>query len=300
MNYLYYPGCTLVERARNFDRCGRAAARALDVDLVEMPHWTCCGTTFPLTNRKIVGLVAPVRILVNARREGYDELLTLCSFCYNVLKRANHAVRNRVDERTRINAYLEDEFIRAGHSYDEYEGDVEVVHLLEVLRDKVGFEAVTARAKRSLASLKVAPYYGCLLLRPQREIGLDDADEPTVLEGLLGALGCDVIDFPHRVECCGSYLGLTSPDIALQNSFEIVHTASRLRADVLAVVCPLCAYNLDLRQEEMQRRFSGFRPVPVLYFTELLALALAADEETYSWDLHAVDPLPVLQTSGAV
>jgi heterodisulfide reductase subunit B len=300
MDYLYYPGCTLVERARNFDRCGRAAARALDVDLVEMPHWTCCGTTFPLTNRKIVGLVAPVRILVNARREGYDELLTLCSFCYNVLKRANHAVRNRLDERTRINAYLEDEFTRAGHSYDEYEGDVEVVHLLEVLRDKVGFEAVTARAKRSLASLKVAPYYGCLLLRPQQEIGLDDADEPTVLEGLLGALGCDVIDFPHRVECCGSYLGLSSPDIALQNSFEIVHTASRLGADVLAVVCPLCAYNLDLRQEEMQRRFSGFRPVPVLYFTELLALALEADEEAYSWDRHAVDPLPVLQTAGAV
>jgi len=300
MEYLYYPGCTLLDTARSFDRCGRAAARALDVELIEIPHWTCCGTTFPLTNRKIVGLVAPVRTLVNAKKEGYEELLTLCSFCYNVLKRANYAVRNRGDERMRVNAYLEDEYVRAGQAYDEYEGDVEVVHLLEVLRDAIGFESVTAHVKRPLADLKVAPYYGCLLLRPQPEIGLDDADEPTVLEDLLGALGCDVIDFPHRVECCGSYLGISSPDIALQNSYEIVHTASRLGADVLAVVCPLCAYNLDLRQEEMHRRFSGFRQVPVMYFTELLALAFQVDEAAYSWERHAVDPLPVLQTVGEV
>jgi heterodisulfide reductase subunit B len=298
MEYLYYPGCTLIDTARNFDRCGRAAARALDVELVEMPDWTCCGTTFPLTNRKIVGLVAPVRTLVNTKRAGYEELLTLCSFCYNVLKRANYAVRNRGDERMRINAYLEDEFAREGQEYSEYEGQVEVVHLLEVLRDKVGFESVTAQVTRPLEDLKVAPYYGCLLLRPQSEIGLDDADEPTVLEDLLGALGCDAIDFPHRVECCGSYLGLSSPDIALQNSYEVVHTASRLGADVLAVVCPLCAYNLDLRQEEMHQRFSGFRQVPVMYFTELLALALEVDEEAYAWDRHAVDPLPVLQAVG--
>lgn len=298
MKYLYYPGCTLIDKARNFDRCGRAAARALDVELAEMPNWTCCGTTFPLTNRKIVGLVAPVRILVNAKREGYDELLTLCSFCYNVLKRANFAVQNRVDERTRVNAYLEDEFVRAGHDYEDYEGQVEVVHLLELLRDTVGFESVSARVTRSLAGLKVAPYYGCLLLRPQQELGLDDADEPTILEDLLGALECEVIDFPHRVECCGSYLGLSSPDIALQNSYEIVHTASRLGADVLAVVCPLCAYNLDLRQREMHQRFSGFREVPVMYFTELLALAFEVDETAYSWDRHAVDPMPVLQTVG--
>jgi heterodisulfide reductase subunit B len=300
MEYLYYPGCTLIDTARPYDRCGRAAARALGVELVEMPNWTCCGTAFPLTNRKIVGLVAPVRILVNAKRAGHEELLTLCSFCFNVLKRANHAMRNRADERTRINAYLEDEFVRAGQAYEDYEGDVEVVHLLEVLRDTVGFDSVAAHASRSLQGLRVAPYYGCLLLRPQREIGLDDADEPTVLENLFCALGCDVVDFPHRVECCGSYLGLSAPDIALQNSYEIVHTASRLGADVLGVVCPLCAYNLDLRQEEMHQRFSGFRQVPVLYFTELLALALEADEQAYSWERHAVDPLPVLQTVGAV
>jgi heterodisulfide reductase subunit B len=290
MEYLYYPGCTLAEKARSYDLSGRAAAAALGIELLEMSDWTCCGTTFPLTHRGIVGLVAPVRTLVNSRRSGYEELLTLCSFCYNVFKRTNHAIRNDELERRRVNAYLDDEYRRAGEEYADYEGDVEVVHLLEVLRDRVGFAALREAVKRPLAGLRVAPYYGCLLLRPGAEIGLDDPDEPTILEDMLAAAGCEVIDFPHRVECCGSYLGLSSPDVALQTSYEIVHTASRFGADVLAVVCPLCAYNLDRRQSAMADRFSGFPPVPVLYFTQILGLALEIGGESLSWEGHAVDP----------
>ncbi len=296
MKYLYYPGCTLYEKARNFDASNRASARALDVELEEPPNWTCCGTCFPLNDRKIVGLVAPTRILVNARRANHDALLTICTFCYNVLKRANYAIKNNEEQRKRINAYLEDEFKRAGEEYEEYGGQVEVVHLLEVLRDKIGFDQLQQKTKRPLGDLKVAPYYGCLLLRPAKEMKFDDVEHPTILEDTLRAIGCDVIDdFPHKLECCGSYLGLSAPDVALESSYGVIRMAKELGADVLAVVCPLCAYNLDQRQGEMSQKHAGFSPMPVLYFTQLLGLALEQGEENCCLGQHSVDPMPLLR-----
>ncbi len=294
MEYLYYPGCTLHEKAVNYDASGRAVAGALAIELTEMAGWTCCGTTFPLTNRKIVGLLAPVRTLLRARQAGHDELLTLCTFCYNVLKRAHHAFVNSDQQRGRIEAYLKDEFQRQDEPLPDYGDGVRVVHLLEVLRDRLGFATLKESTPRPLAGLRVAPYYGCLMLRPAAEIGLDDDEEPSILEDMLTAIGCEVIDFPHRVECCGSYLGLSASGIALESSYEIVNMANRLGADVMAIVCPLCAYNLDRRQEDMGERFLGFERLPVLYFTQLLALALDLGEQAACLDQHAVDPRPRL------
>jgi heterodisulfide reductase subunit B len=296
VEYLYYPGCTLAEKARSYDVSGRAAAHALDVELKEMPAWTCCGTTVPLTNRKIVGMLAPIRTLFKARQAGHDELLTLCTFCYNVLKRASFAYMNNDLDRRRILTYLKDEAEREGEELPDLgEDGVKVVHLLEVLRDQIGFDTLAARTRRPLAGLRVAPYYGCLLLRPKAEMQLDDDEEPTILEAMLTAIGCEVIDFPHKVECCGSYLGLSAPATALESSYEIIHMASRLNADVIALVCPLCSYNLDRRQEEMSDRFMGFSHIPVLYFTQLLALAMDLGEQPCLFDEHAINPLPILQ-----
>jgi heterodisulfide reductase subunit B len=299
-DYLYYPGCTLVDHARAYDTAGRAAAEALDVHLTEMTNWTCCGTTLPLTTRRIAGLVAPVRTLVQAGRAGRDELLTLCSFCYNVFKRANHAVREDALQRRQINAYLADEFEREGEEWQEYDGGVEVLHLLEVLRDRIGFDTLADRTVTPLSGLRVAPYYGCMLLRPHDEIGLDDPGQPRVLEDVLQAIGCEVIDFPHRVECCGSYLGLSARDVALETSHGIVESARELGADVLALACPLCAYNLERRQEEMPGAFLGFQNLPALYFTELLALALTESCAAHPWSQHTVDPMPLLRSKNLV
>jgi heterodisulfide reductase subunit B len=300
MELLYYPGCTLKEYARGFDATGRQAAEALGVHLHEMDDWTCCGTTLPLTSRLIAGLVAPARILVETERAGHDQLSTLCSFCYNVLKRTNRAIRDDAEQRTRLNAYLADEYDRKGESWQDYEGQVEVLHLLEVIRDRIGFDAVRDHVKRPLRKLRVAPYYGCLLLRPHDEVGFDDPERPTVLENLLQALGCEVVDFPHKVECCGSYLGLSAPDVALETSHNIVSSARAAGADVVALACPLCAYNLDSRQAAMHERFAAFPDLPVVYFTELMALALSARPETVAWDQHTIDPQPLLQSKQLV
>jgi hypothetical protein len=135
---------------------------------------------------------------------------------------------------------------------EEYEGNVRTVHLLEVLRDDIGFDALAQRVTKRLDGLKVAPYYGCLLLRPAEEMGFDDPDRPTILERFLASLGCEVVDFPHKTECCGSFVTVSSPETATECSARILETAAKLGAEMLVVSCPLCQYNLDRAQREVR------------------------------------------------
>ena len=295
MKIPYYPGCTMVERAKNYNTSGLAAAKALGIELEELPKWTCCGATFPLTFDRIGGLTSPARVLVRARMEGGEELVTLCPFCYNTLKRVNYAIMNNPEAQRRINTYLKDDFEIEGSPYENYAGEeVKVLHLLEVIRDKIGFSSLIDYLKRELKGLKVACYYGCMLLRPEKELNFDDTDNPTMMDELFATLGCDIIDFPHKVECCGSYISLNNPEAALQSSYDIISSAQRFGADVIAVTCSLCAFNLDERQGAMMEKFGPFTPMPILYFTQLLALALGVPEGQCGFQLHAVDPRPLL------
>ena len=221
-------------------------------------------------------------------------MIALCAFCYNVLRRANAVMRDDPELRLRINMYLRDEYERAEEEYEEYEGEVRVLHLLELIREKVAFDAVQRRVIHPLEGLRVAPYYGCMLLRP-KGIGIDDPEAPTILEAFLAALGCDVLDFPYAAECCGGYMTIGEPNVALHNSYEILAAARRRGADVLALSCPLCAFNLHDRQREMREVFPEFEELPVLYFTQLLVLALGLDEAVCGFDRHAVDPRPALK-----
>ena len=253
-------------RATAFDGAGRAAAAHLGVPLVELPAWNCCGATFPLAADNLLPLVGPTRILARAAHQG-DHLVTLCAACYNVLKRTEQRLVADPEQRERINAF----------SDEPYDGGLRVVHLLEMLRDDVGFEAIRAAVKRPLTGHRLAAYYGCLLLRPGGGVGIDDAENPVVLDNLLQALGADAVDYSHRTECCGSYLAASDPALALDLSYAIIESARRRRATALVTSCPLCQFNLEERQAEMARRYPGFQPMSVVYFTELLAQALACD-----------------------
>lgn len=266
MKLAYFPGCTLADKAQALDRSARWAAEALGIQLQELPQWQCCGGLVPQVTDTLMGLVAPVRILADTQALG-SRLLTLCTFCYNSLKRANYRVRQDEEGRRKLTDFLE----------QPYDGGVEVVHLLEVLRDDVGFEALRERVKRPLNSWRVAPYYGCLLLRPHAEIGLDDPEEPTILERLLESLGCQVVDFPRKTECCGSFLILSHPELAAQCSATLLRSAARCGVNALVTTCPLCQYNLESQQTQMLSRDGGFKPVSILYFSQLLALALGAE-----------------------
>lgn len=296
----YYPGCTVKEKTTNLDRSTYVAMEKLGYELVEPENWTCCGAEFPLTEEKIVGLAAPARILRQVEMEGGDKIFTVCSFCFNVLKRTNEAILTDPLKHKRINAYLQDD-IKIDHitkskttEFPEYNGDVRVFHLLEFIRDEVGYEKVRSLLKRNLNQLKVLPYYGCRLLRPKGEIGIDEPDDPHIFEEFLENLGCKVIDFPFKQECCGSYISVSLPDAASEASYHVLRSAKISGADALALSCPLCYYNLDRRQDRIQEKFLDFTGFPVLFFTQILAWALGVEENVLGLDQHYYDPRPVL------
>ena len=293
MGIPYFPGCTLSTKAKNYDRSGRAVAEALGLPLEELSEWQCCGATFPLMLDDSMALIAPTRILYQAQEAG-ERVTTLCSICFNVLRRSQALLRRDEEMLDRINWFTE----------EDYEGGVQVAHFLEILRDDVGWEEapdtgssqspLAEHAKRPLTGLKVAPYYGCLLLRPYEEIGLDDPEDPHILHDLVRALGAEPVDFPYNIECCGSYLIVKEPTVPASLADDIIASAREHGADVIITACPLCQFNLDYpqRQTEVSRRG---RRVPILYFTQLMAVALGLPEETWGFEDHYVDPRPVLE-----
>ncbi|MCL6561045.1 MAG: CoB--CoM heterodisulfide reductase iron-sulfur subunit B family protein [Firmicutes bacterium] len=291
MNYTYFPGCTLHSQARNFDESARTGAAALGVSLEEPSSWQCCGAVFPLVTDIIMPLASPFRTLTRAGQKGNDGLVTLCSACYNVFKRTNHLVKNDAEKRHKLESFVDE---------GAYCGDLPVLHLLEVLRDKIGFKNLQEKVSKTLEGLRVAPYYGCLLLRPKDEVAFDDLEDPQIIENFLASLGAEPVKFPYRTECCGAYVSVASPDKALKATKAILYSANKHQADCIVVSCPLCQYNLDEKQQEILDGDNSFRPLPVLYFTQLLAIALGLDEKVCHFDRHRVDPQPLLRQKNLI
>ncbi len=287
MKIPYYPGCTLSTKAKGFDRAARDSMAALGIELAELKTWNCCGATFPLSRDNLLDLAGPVRNLVSAAAEG-DKLAVACSTCFNVLKRSNLVMQNEQDKREKINFFIE----------AEYTGSVEVLHLLEILRDEVGWDNLAKAVKRDLAALSVAPYYGCMFLRPPKEMGFDDHENPQILENFIRTLGAQVADYPHRAECCGNYIAAFDLDTTQEMSYLILASARKAGAELIVTSCPLCQFNLDRWQQDLAMKHGGFQPIPVLYDTQLLGIALGLDATTFDLDKHYIDPRPLLTEKG--
>ena len=282
----YYPGCTLNTVAKAFDTSARASAAQLGVELVELNPWNCCGASFPLTPDNLMGLAGPTNVLLSAQRAG-GTVSTLCSFCYNTLKRTNRAFRDDPEKLEVLNDFLE----------DRYEGRVEVLHLLEVLRDRLGFDALKARVSRPLKGLKVAAYYGCMLLRPPG-VGVDHPEQPRVFEDFLKALGAKPVEFPQRGECCGAHLAMNREDIVQRLSGSVLQSAREAGADLVVTSCPLCFHNLERSQEVLLESQGGWVGVPVLYFTQILGLALGQDPQGLGIGENRFPAEPLLREKG--
>lgn len=281
----YYPGCSLKDTAKGFEDSAVKVSEELDVNLNELSRWNCCGTVYSLTDDNLMKQLGPIRNLIRARDEGSDELYTLCSMCDNTLKRANSLVRREEDKRDKINNFMDQE--------NDYDGSVEVHHYLEFLRDDLGWDEVRDRVVNPLENINVAPYYGCMLTRP-KEIGLDDPHEPTVFDELVESLGGTPVDFPYETECCGSYNTVDNEEMVLNKTQTITAGANKSGADVIITACPLCHFNLDSRQSNLLEVAPNHKPVPVIYFTQLMAVAFG-HPEVNNFDEHAIDPREVLE-----
>jgi heterodisulfide reductase subunit B len=290
MKISYYPGCTLKNNAKNFEDSALCSLKNLEVEVEELERWNCCGTVFSLATDDLIHHVAPIRNLIRVKEANTNKVMTLCAMCFNTLKRANERVRSDPESLDKINEFMYREEV-------EYQGDVKVLHLLEILRDEIKFENITKKVVKPLKNLKIANYYGCLLVRP-KEIGLDDVENPTVLENLMTALGADAIDFPYKTECCASYQTVDKPEIVADRTYQILTSAQSQGAELVSLSCPLCAFNLDHRQKETVQKYPEFKNMPILYFTQLMALALGCPEKDLRLDLHYIDPKPILREKG--
>ena len=261
MKYSYYPGCTLRTKAKKLDDYARASAKALGFELEELEDWQCCGGVYPLSSDEIGSKLSSVRALAEAKEKN-QELVTLCSACYHVVKRVNDDMRNVEDIRTRANNYMK---------LDEpYLGETNVLHFLEVLRDRIGFDELKKKVTNPLTGKKIGAYYGCLLLRPGEILGFDNPENPTIIEDFIRAIGAEPVMYPYRNECCGGYISLKAKDLAKNMCDKIMDSSSGFGAEMLITACPLCQYNLTKNSNAA---------IPVYYFTELLAEALGVKEE---------------------
>jgi heterodisulfide reductase subunit B len=278
----YYPGCTLYTKAKPLNTSLHASFRAIGAELNELAHWYCCGTTFTLARDNRMSLIAPLRIL--AKAQGEDSMVLVpCSICYNTLKRANYTLKQDPEVLDIINEHLE----------ESYDGNEKVVHPLEFFRDNK--ELIKSKLKKNLNGIKLACYYGCLLLRPQKELQFDDPESPTIFEAFVNLIGATPVDFPLKVECCGSYLVVNSPDAAIEVVYKLLRNAQGNGAEAIVTSCPLCYYNLDALQNKIKKVHAEFKEIPIFYFSQILAIALGVEEKNLGLEQNKVPPVNILK-----
>jgi heterodisulfide reductase subunit B len=276
MKLAYYPGCTLKTKAANLELAAMEALKKVGVEFQELERWNCCGAVFSLADDDLIHHVAPIRNLIRVQESGYDTVVTICSQCYNTLARANQLVRNDESKLETINLFMDEE--------PDYKADIEVLHYLTLLRDHVGWDRLREAVTNPLDGLKVAPFYGCTLVRPA-EVSVDPLGEG-VLEEFLRTLGAEPVPFAAGTECCGSYQMLAHPEEGIRRAGEVIASANRAQADAMVLSCPMCEYNLGTRQTAVIEGNSDLQPVPTFYFTQLLGVALGLEPDLWRLDLN--------------
>ena len=261
MNFSYFPGCTLKTKGKELDKWGRASAEALGFHLDELPEWQCCGAVYPMAKDEIGTRLSSVRAL-NAAKDLGQDLVTLCSACHHVIKRVNLDIQNDEEIRDKVNRYLKLDA--------PYTGETNVLHYLEVLRDRIGFDVIKSKVVNPLTGMKIGAYYGCMLLRPGKEMGFDNPENPTIIEDFIRAIGAEPVIYARRNECCGGYCTIENKAYATKQVDKIMENAKAQGAQMLITACPLCMYNLK------ENATDGLE---VKYFTELLAQALGVKED---------------------
>ncbi len=285
MKFAYYPGCVAQESGKELDLATRWVCRALGIELVEFPSFSCCGSGFVDEANDVLNVAINARNLAIAERAGLN-LLTICSTCQGMLTLANHRMEDP-KVRARVDGALKPLGI-------EYRGTVRVTHLLRVLVEEVGLPAIRAKVRRPLAGLKVGAFYGCHLLRPTDEMGGEDGEEPRSFEDLLSAIGADPVFYRGRVMCCGFPIQFVKEASASRIAGHQIQDAKSHGAHAMATPCPLCHISLDAYQNKAEKAVGARLDMPVFHLPQLVGLALGATPEELGLPRHLVPTEPAL------
>ncbi len=277
--YTYYPGCSLHATGIAYDKSMRAVFKKLGSELAELEDWNCCGATAYMSVQKTVAFAVSARNLALAEKTG-DDVVAPCSACYYALKHTREGMKDDPELRAQV-----EEALAAGDL--EADLSVEVRHPLEVLLTDIGIPALVAAQTHSLEEFRPACYYGCQIVRPFGAVD-EDPELPMSMENLFTALGARPIDYPPKVRCCGGMLVATMPEVATELSTDLVDWAMAREANCIVTVCPLCQSNLDLINVTKGSNGTTHQ-IPVLYFTQLIGLAIGCTPEEVGMG-HALIP----------
>ena len=291
MKYAYYPGCSGHGTSVEYEASTRAVCRALNMDLVEIEDWNCCGSTPAHSVSHELSAALSARNLMQAAKTGADCVISPCPSCSSNLKMARHRMQ-KPEFKARV-----DELLDAPTPANAEGGAdlMETCSVLQAIVENVGVENIASRVTYPLEGMKVVTYYGCLLSRPAHVAKFDDPENPVSLDNIMKALGAEVLPFALKTECCGAAMGIPDVNIPGSLSGRILDTAKAVGAEAVVTACPLCHMNLDLRQRQAARiSKKSFFGLPVFYYTQLIALAFGLPKNAMRLDKLAVNPYPLL------
>lgn len=269
MKYGYYPGCSLERNAIAYHTSTMMVSKSLGIEFKELEDWNCCGATEYIAVNRIAAYALVTRNLALAasQPEVNNQLIAPCSACFLNLNKVEQYLRVSHELMETVNLALAE----GGLSYKA--GNLRIRHLLDIIVNDIGYPAISAHVINSLKGLRVAPYYGCLVVRPSFSGVFDDHEYPTSMDILLETLGAEVVDFPLKTHCCGGHMTQISEAVAFELIRQLLKNAADYEADVIVTLCPMCQLNLDVYQADVNKRFNTNYHIPVLYFTQLLGLS---------------------------
>lgn len=272
-----YPGCSLTGSARDYNQSVMELAKAFDIEFAEIPDWNCCGATAAHNLNKELSLALPARIMAIAEKNEITDIVVPCAACYSRLAVTQHELKKDPELKNKINAVLE----------MEYKGTSRIMNVIEWI-DKYIIPRVEEKLKKPF-NHKVACYYGCLLVRPNKILNYDRAEDPQTMDIVMNKIGATAIDFPFKTECCGAGFSVSRTDIVSKLSGKIIEDASHRNAEAIIVACPMCHSNLDMRRGDINKYWEKKFDIPVMYVTQAIGLAVGLTAEQVGLNRHFVE-----------
>jgi heterodisulfide reductase subunit B len=279
-SYAIFLGCTIPARQPNYELSARKTLEKLGVDLVDLDGFTCCCPP-PIQSINLESSQAVAAYNICLAEEAGMDIVALCNGCFESLAMANAALKNDPELKAHVNEVL----AKVGK---EFKGTIEVKHFIQVLMDEIGLEKIKEKIVKPLSSLKVAPFYGCHSLRPSKLLQLDDPERPQILENLLESLGAEPVEYRNKLKCCGGLLKGISDDTALELAREKLSNTSKAGADCISTLCPFCFVALDIGQLQVKSKFKEVYDIPILHYSELIALALGVNPDELALRSHKI------------